>query len=66
MGPTLAQVTKYVECEVLNQSLLVHPHMVQLKEVRSRPAHTQTKPGQTRCATDAQASMHLQTDQPHR
>jgi hypothetical protein len=29
-----AQVTKYVEREIINHRQLVHPHIVQFKEVR--------------------------------
>ena len=29
------QVSKYVEREILNHKRLIHPHIVQLKEVRS-------------------------------
>lgn len=31
----LLQVTKYVEREILNHRCLVHPHIVQFKEVRA-------------------------------
>ena len=30
------QVTKYVEREILNHRQLVHPHIIQFKEVRGR------------------------------
>ena len=32
---TCAQVSKYVEREILNHKRLIHPHIVQLKEVRT-------------------------------
>jgi len=32
--PALPQVTKYVEREIINHRQLVHPHIVQFKEVR--------------------------------
>ena len=31
--PVFLQVTKYVEREILNHRCLVHPHIVQFKEV---------------------------------
>ncbi len=32
------QVTKYVEREIMNHRSLMHPHIVQFKEVRCQPA----------------------------
>jgi serine/threonine protein kinase len=34
--PALPQVTKYVEREIINHRQLVHPHIVQFKEVRGQ------------------------------
>ena len=36
----LPQVTKYVEREIINHRQLVHPHIVQFKEVHCRRGHT--------------------------
>ncbi len=34
ISPHVVQVTKYVEREILNHRVLMHPHIVQFKEVR--------------------------------
>jgi len=33
LPPALLQVTKYVEREIINHRQLVHPHIIQFKEV---------------------------------
>ena len=59
-----AQITKYVEREILNHRCLVHPHIVQFKEVRCARARARSWRRRRVAAVFAHTHTHTPTNAP--